>query len=147
MRLVDIKHPWKTKTTNCIMTFCIYKILQLPTLYPLLKVKVPQSFAECVLHFPLVFLTLIDKLVFGFRLWHTLLGSFIFFAGQSHLVFDNSASCVTFERFITASMYSHLLRGVAQRGSGNEGLGCRSQHYLQKSKLLCAWLTIQVIRQ
>ena len=75
----------------------------------------------------LAFLTMTDKLVVGYILWHTLCHS-----RQLHdfcvtiiQVCDNSAWYVTFDRCITASMHSYLLRGVAQRGSRTEGLGYR----------------------
>ena len=49
------------------------------------------------------------------------------FALQLYIVCDNSACCVTLDMCITASVHSHLLRGVhvAQPGSRIEGLGCR----------------------
>ena len=67
----------------------------------------------------LTFLTMTDKLVLGYILWHTLWHSRQLhdFAWQSYIVCDNSAWCVTFDRCITGSMHSHLLRGVAQRAS------------------------------
>lgn len=121
-----------TKFCNAIEKLNYVRAFPLPTLsrrssFPLRSAFKNSSFSSTF--GDLTFLIMTNKINLSSATYsgthYGIPDSFMIYAWQSYIVRVNSAWCVTVDRCITASTHSHLLRGVAQRGSCIEGLGCR----------------------